>query len=1111
MAGGHATSGGPSSLASVHFFWRFSGGEGRSGSLHLAPGRIAVAYSVLGCLWIVLSDIAGAALIDREITLQLFFQMQKGIAFVLVTSLLLYVLLRAFANRLLRAEAQLEEQTALARAGARAAHLGGWSVDVKTELLSWSHEAGAILGFPPDETTTLEEASTYFVGPSKRRIRRAADRCMRDGAPFDDEFEFRRADGTHIRLRIAGQARQSGRGEIFRVEGAVQDITEFRQTEASLAESRRHFRELSNAMPQIVWTASPTGEVDFVTRRFIDYAGVGDESDARARWMEALHPDDRQAAVDVWNAVSETGDPYRAEFRLRRRDGEYRWHLFTAEAARDDRGRITRWFGSAADIHDRKCAEEELTSLARRLTDTLESMSDAVLVIDRNWIATFVNGQAERLLRIKRKSVIGRNVWEMFPDGNSSRFRREYEAVLETRRPAHFTEYFHPVRGWFDIHAYPTQEGIALYFRNVTEELAREKQLKLLEVAVSRQTDLLIITEAQPHVAGAGRRIVYVNEALTRIFGYAAEEVIGKTPDILTGPETSWEELGRLRAEMTNEVPAQGELAFRTKEGQVLWLDVDVAAVHDESGELTHWVAVGRDITERRRKEEQLRISDERFRLATKATHDVIWDWDLVADTIVWSENMAGTLGYDPADVPPSSEFWKSCIHAEDRARVLEGISRVIEGGESNWSAEYRFAHGEGHAVLVIDRGFVLRDARGRAIRMVGSIIDVTDQRDLEQRLRQSQRMEVMGQMTGGIAHDFNNLLTVILGNAELLADHLAEEERLRALAEMTATAAQRGAELTHRLLAFARRQPLEPKQVDVRALVHGMEPLFRRTFSEDIEIDLIPCGTLWATELDPGQLEVALLNLVVNARDAMPSGGKLTIEMSNVELDGAYARQNEEVEAGPYVMISVSDTGCGMTKEVAARAFEPFFTTKEVGKGSGLGLSMVFGFVKQSGGHAKIYSEVDEGTTVQLYFPGILDAAAQVREEEAPLDVTGGREHILVVEDDVLVRDHVVAQLRDLGYRVTEASSGPAAYEAIKRMSDIDLLFTDVVMPGGMNGRKLAEAAVELRPRLKVLYTSGYTENAIIHHGRLDPGVHLLSKPYRRRDLAAKVRKALE
>jgi nitrogen-specific signal transduction histidine kinase len=383
--------------------------------------------------------------------------------------------------------------------------------------------------------------------------------------------------------------------------------------------------------------------------------------------------------------------------------------------------------------------------------------------------------------------------------------------------------------------------------------------------------------------------------------------------------------------------------------------------------------------------------------------------------------------------------------------------------------------------------------------------------REASHRLAQSERLSAIGQLTGGVAHDFNNLLTVILGNAELLKEQLADRQQLLTLAEMTATAATRGAELTNRLLAFARRQALEPQLVDINRLIAGMEGMLRRTLMEDIDIEMVRAGGLWLTEVDPGQLESALLNLAINARDAMPHGGHLTIETANAMLDDAYADEHHEVKSGQYVLVSVSDTGSGMPDEVAGRAFEPFFTTKQLGKGSGLGLSMVYGFVKQSGGHAKIYSEPGDGTTVKLYFPRRNGGGDPLPAPEPTGTLTGGQEHLLVVEDNDLVRQYVISLLQGLGYRVTSAGSGPEAIHVLQQSTDIDLLFTDVVMPGGVNGRELAEIARQLRPGIRVLFTSGYTENAIVHHGRLDRGVHLLGKPYRRQELAAKVRKVLD
>jgi signal transduction histidine kinase/ActR/RegA family two-component response regulator len=410
-----------------------------------------------------------------------------------------------------------------------------------------------------------------------------------------------------------------------------------------------------------------------------------------------------------------------------------------------------------------------------------------------------------------------------------------------------------------------------------------------------------------------------------------------------------------------------------------------------------------------------------------------------------------------------------------------------------------------------LQQAYAALEREGRQRRGVEEMLQkFRDVEATESQVRQAQKMEAVGQLTGGVAHDFNNILTVITGTIEILADGLKDRPQLLSIARMIDSAATRGADLTQHLLAFARRQPLQPRSVDVNALIVDSARLLKPTLGEHIDIEPLLAQQVAPALIDPGQLSTAILNLALNARDAMPNGGKLTLETRNVVLDENYARSNSEVTAGNYVMIAVSDTGEGMPPALLDKVFEPFFTTKEVGKGSGLGLSMVYGFVKQSNGHIKIYSEVDHGTTVKLYLP----QAAAFALANTPIENRGnperGGETILVVEDDPLVRQYVLTQIQSLGYATLSASNGAEALAVIDSGKPIDLLFTDVIMPGNMNGRELAEAAVKRRPEIRVLFTSGYTENAIIHHGRLDAGVLLLAKPYRRSDLATLIRAAL-
>jgi signal transduction histidine kinase/CHASE3 domain sensor protein len=410
--------------------------------------------------------------------------------------------------------------------------------------------------------------------------------------------------------------------------------------------------------------------------------------------------------------------------------------------------------------------------------------------------------------------------------------------------------------------------------------------------------------------------------------------------------------------------------------------------------------------------------------------------------------------------------------------------------------------------IHLIVSGRPLRDAAGAISGAALVYHDATASHDTEHKLQQAQKLDAIGKLTGGVAHDFNNMLTVITGTTETLVAALAHEPALQKTAELIDQAAERCSELIQHLLAFARRQPLHPRDVDVNATVLDIAKLLRPTLGEQIEVNSILEQETASAHIDASQLANSLLNMAINARDAMPDGGKLLLETRNVVLDETYAQANPDVKPGPYVMLAVSDTGAGMSQEVLDKVFEPFFTTKDVGKGSGLGLSMVYGFVKQSGGHIRIYSEVGHGTTIKLYLPPARGLPESTSAAAPALPV--GNETIMVVEDDALVRDFVTAQLQSLGYRTVNAANGPAALNLIEGGQAFDLLFTDVIMPGGISGRDLADKVRARRPGTRVLYTSGYTDNAIVHQGRLDPGVLLLTKPYRKAQIADMIRRAL-
>ncbi len=494
-----------------------------------------------------------------------------------------------------------------------------------------------------------------------------------------------------------------------------------------------------------------------------------------------------------------------------------------------------------------------------------------------------------------------------------------------------------------------------------------------------------------------------------------------------------------------------------------------------------------------------------------------------------WNDCFAVLLGLPRALVRPGTPYAALAEHtaAEQAGPTQAGPAQAgpaqaggaaPDAGFLETEAQIRHGRHEPGLPVVFER--TRADGRQLEVRRTGlpdggfvlTITDMTRRAQAEAVLREAQKMQAIGQLTGGIAHDFNNLLTVILGNLEFASARLASEPALQTRIERATWAAQRGATLTGQLLSFARRQPLAPRPIDLAGAMPELVPLLRRTLGEHIDIRYVETAGLWPALADAAQLESAVLNLALNARDAMPGGGRLTIELANKVIDEDYARAHAEVAAGDYAMLAVSDTGCGMTPDVVARVFEPFFTTKPDGRGTGLGLAMVFGFVKQSGGHVKIYSEPGEGTTVRLYLPrptgGARPAPVAAR---APVELPRGSASVLVVEDEPAVREIACAILGDLGYRVLEAADGEEALRVFgAHAAAVDLLLTDVVLPGPLRGRELAERLAAVRPEIRVLFMSGYTENSIVHHGRLDDGVQLIAKPFKREQLARKVAEVL-
>ena len=634
--------------------------------------------------------------------------------------------------------------------------------------------------------------------------------------------------------------------------------------------------------------------------------------------------------------------------------------------------------------------------------------------------------------------------------------------------------------------------------RQAASERDRYTERERLFSAVVESSNDAIITKALDGT------ITGWNPAAERLFGYTAAEAVGKRIDIIVPPDRRVEVAEILGRIAKGEAVEQYETSRLHRDGREVSVSLGVSPIKSAAGEIVGASKIARDISESKRTQKALNQEIEERQRIFETSQDLILVTDPAGNFVQVSPSSMTILGYRPEEMIGHSAI--EFIHPGDLDSTREEM-RAARRGRQMRNFETRYVHRDGKAVTLTWMGTWSEPVRRHFF--IGR--DLTEKHAAEAQLHQAQKMDAVGQLTGGVAHDFNNILTVITGTIGILADAVADRPQLAAIASMIDDAAERGANLTKHLLAFARKQPLQPRAVDVNVLTLETAKLLHPTLGEQIEIAPVLAADASAALVDPNQLTTAILNLSLNARDAMPGGGKLTLETKNVYLDADYASMHSEVIVGNYVMIAVSDTGSGIPAANLEKVFDPFFTTKEVGKGTGLGLSMVFGFVKQSNGHIKIYSEEGHGTTVKIYLPRATGLAHTVAELQASSQIEGGTEVVLVVEDDALVRRYVVTQIESLGYSTLEARNAAEALKVIGNTATINLLFTDVIMPGPMNGRQLVDEALKRCPSLKVLYTSGYTENAIVHHGRLDTGVMLLAKPYRKSDLARMMRMALD
>ncbi|MDE1915681.1 MAG: PAS domain S-box protein [Sphingomonadales bacterium] len=753
------------------------------------------------------------------------------------------------------------------------------------------------------------------------------------------------------------------------------DVTDRMRAQAALDAAAAQFHTAAQTMPLHIWTAPPDGQPDWFNLTVLTYSGLPERVLRSGGWTSLIHPEDRESAGQQWARSVADGDIFESEFRLRRGDGVWRWHLVRALPIRDGEGRIIRWVGTNTDIHEQKRSLVE--SAAER--ERIWTMSrDLMVVCTHEGVVTAISPSVESTLCWRQEDLLGQDLTLFLHPDDVAATRAEMARLKSGATTLAFENRYRTRDGRYRTLAWsavPDATRIHGIARDITEEreLARDRE---------RIWNLSPVLKA---VTGGDGRITDVNPRWTQVLGWTREETIGALgSDFIAGDE-------------------------------------------------------------RRDREERLRLLGE-----GKALPDY-----------------------------------------QVTMRTRDGGTRIIE-----WRS------------FPEDGTFY---AFGRDV--TAQVEAAAQLSQAEAALRQAQKMEAVGQLTGGIAHDFNNLLQGISGSLEIVQRRVSQGRYadLDRFIGGATTAASRAAALTHRLLAFSRRQPLDPRPLRANELITSMEDLLRRTIGEGIALTLDLASHLWVTRCDANQLESAILNLVINARDAMPEGGRVSIETCNVELSGlAAARQG--VTPGGYVSICVCDTGVGMDEETLARAFEPFFTTKPIGQGTGLGLSMIYGFAQQSQGHARIQSRPGQGTSFRLYLPRFLGPVD--KDDEVPprrdLPASERGEVVLVVEDEPVVRGLIRGELTELGYEVIEAGDGAAGLAILQSPRPIDLLVTDIGMPE-LNGRQMVDAARVIRPRLPVLFMTGYAENAAQASGFLEQGMALITKPFAMESLIARIRVMME
>ena len=961
----------------------------------------------------------------------------------------------------------------------------------------------------------------WFLGRASAR-RDEAGAIVQWVGTCTDIDDQKRAEGglRNAQLELATQVAERT-VELQHSNQALQaEVAGHRRAERELTESNEKFRQLTDNIADVFWIRSPDmRELHYVSPAFARIWGrpVGSLYAHPERWLEYAVPEDRERLVNVFAAMANGALNVEVEYRIMRPDGEIRWVRTRGFQVRNAAGGVVRLVGIVSDITESKRTEEILQRQKAELQVLFDIIPAMIWFKDTSNNVLRVNERAAKAAGKTVAEIEGRASVENYPE-DAAKFYADDLAVIQSGvQKLGIVESLPGPNGgklWVQTDKVPFRDqygnvtGIVVMAHDVTERKRVEESLRLLSSAVEQSTESILITEA--NLNWPGPKIVFVNPAFTRMTGYAAAEVMGKTPRVLQGPRTSRDVLGRLRQSLDRGDVFEGETTNYRKDGTEYEQEWQIAPIRTPAGKVTHYVALQRDVTARKRIEEALRESETRYRGFFEQAAVGVAEVAIDGHFVLINQRFADIAGRTREELLGCT--FQEITHPDDLANNVESLRQLHAGEISTYTTKKRYLRKDGATVWVNLTVSLIAGSSGQTKHFLAMAVDITESKQLEGQLFQSQKLETVGKLAGGIAHEFNSIMTAIIGQSELLLAELPGAGAQAAHAIEIRAAAERAAVLTRQLLAYGRKQILQPKVLDLNIFLAGMTSTIRNLVGPGVEVRLRPGSGLKAVKIDPGQMEQVVVNLAMNAADAMPNGGKLTLETASLTFQPDDTHGVPDLKAGDYVKVAMTDTGTGMSELAKGRAFEPFFTTKGVGEGTGLGLSTCYGIIKQSGGHISIDSVPGHGTTFNLYLPQIEATAPNPGKVADPSELPKGSETILLVEEDPDLREMSAGLLRRLGYTVLAVGNDAEAVRLILtgESRPVDLLLMEVgrVQPGG---RSLPERLKDSEPNLRIIHTTTHTEDTGESRGPARTGGDFLLKPFTPSALARKVRHVLD